>query len=54
MNKYNSQALLVFPHQLFEQNPLLEYDAPFFIIEEPLILVNTSFTNTSSFTIEAL
>lgn len=36
MNKYNSQALLVFPHQLFEQNPLLEYDAPFFIIEEPL------------------
>ena len=39
----NTQALLVFPHQLFEHHPLLEHEAPFFIIEEPLFFSQYKF-----------
>ena len=43
MNKDTKTAILIFPHQLFEINPLLEKKGKFFLIEEPLFFSQYKF-----------
>ncbi len=43
MNKDTKTAILIFPHQLFEINPLLEKKGEFFLIEEPLFFSQYKF-----------
>ena len=38
-----SKAFLIFPHQLFEKNPVLEKEAPIFLIEHPRFFSDFSF-----------
>ena len=39
----NNTAILIFPHQLFEQNPLIEKNGIYFLIEEPLFFSQYKF-----------
>lgn len=42
-SSHNSTALVVFPHQLFEQSPLLNEEGVFYIVEEPLFFSQYQF-----------